>query len=41
MRAVVIPNPVSARQDLSGADARVAHFGEVTLELLARLARAQ
>lgn len=38
MRAVAIPNPVSEHQDLSLADARVAHFGEVTLDLLRELA---
>jgi putative hydrolase of the HAD superfamily len=37
MRAITIPNPVSEHQDLSQADARVAHFGEVTLDLLRRL----
>ena len=37
MRAIAIPNAVSRHQDLSLADARVEHFGDVTLELLARL----
>jgi putative hydrolase of the HAD superfamily len=37
MRVIAIPNPVSVHQDLSEADARVAHFGEVTLELLRAL----
>jgi HAD superfamily hydrolase (TIGR01509 family) len=39
MRAVAIPNPVSALQDLSAADARVSHFGEVSLDLLRELLR--
>jgi putative hydrolase of the HAD superfamily len=39
MRAITIPNSVSEHQDLSAADARVAHFGEVTLELLESLFR--
>jgi putative hydrolase of the HAD superfamily len=38
MRAIAIPNSVSAHQDLTLADARVEHFGEVTPELLQRLA---
>ncbi len=38
MKVIAIPNAVSARQDLSAADARVEHFGEVTLSLLAQLA---
>jgi putative hydrolase of the HAD superfamily len=37
MRAIAIPNSVSMHQDLSQANARVEHFGEVTLELLQRL----
>ena len=37
MRAVAIPNSVSTHQDLSLADARVEHFGNVTLDLLRRL----
>jgi putative hydrolase of the HAD superfamily len=37
MRVVAIPNPVSRHQDLSQADARVEHFGDVTLDLLRRL----
>jgi beta-phosphoglucomutase-like phosphatase (HAD superfamily) len=36
MRVITIPNPVSEHQDLSQATARVAHFGEVTLDLLSR-----
>lgn len=40
MRVITIPNPVSVHQDLSRADARVEHFGDVTLELLSRLAQA-
>jgi putative hydrolase of the HAD superfamily len=39
MRVIAIPNSVSAHQDLSAADARVEHFGDVTLEMLERLAR--
>lgn len=34
LRAIAVPNSVSRHQDLSGADARVAHLGEVSLELL-------
>jgi HAD superfamily hydrolase (TIGR01509 family) len=37
LRVITIPNAVSAHQDLSAADARVQHFGEVTWELLRRL----
>lgn len=37
MRAVAIPNPVSIHQDLALADARVLHFGDITLDLLRRL----
>lgn len=37
MRVITIPNIVSAHQDLSLAHARVPHFGDVTLELLAEL----
>ena len=37
MRAVAIPNSVSIHQDLSMADATVAHFGDVTPELLREL----
>lgn len=37
MRVITIPNVVSAHQDLSGAHARVGHFGEITLDLLRRL----
>jgi HAD superfamily hydrolase (TIGR01509 family) len=37
MRVITIPNSVSQHQDLSGADARVQHFGEVTPELLERV----
>jgi HAD superfamily hydrolase (TIGR01509 family) len=37
LRVIAIPNVVSARQDLSAADARVRHFGEVTLDLLRKL----
>lgn len=37
MRAIAIPNPVSRHQDLSQAHLRVAHFGDVTLDLLRRL----
>jgi len=37
MRAIAIPNSVSRHQDLSAADARVAHFGDVTLDLLREL----
>ena len=37
MRVINIPNVVSAHQDLSQADAQVAHFGDVTLDLLRRL----
>ncbi|MFN3650759.1 MAG: HAD family hydrolase [Armatimonadota bacterium] len=37
MRVIAIPNLVSAHQDLSAADARVEHFGDVTLEMLSRL----
>jgi HAD superfamily hydrolase (TIGR01509 family) len=37
MRVVVIPNPISVHQDLTRADARVQHFGEVTVELLTSL----
>jgi hypothetical protein len=37
MRVITIPNLVSVHQDLSQAHARVAHFGDVTLELLRSL----
>lgn len=37
LRAIAVPNHVSRRQDLSRADARVEHLGEVTLELLRRV----
>jgi HAD superfamily hydrolase (TIGR01509 family) len=37
MRVITIPNLVSVHQDLSKAHARVAHFGDVTLELLRSL----
>jgi putative hydrolase of the HAD superfamily len=37
LKAIAIPNVVSAHQDLSPAHLRVAHFGEVTLDLLRRL----
>jgi len=37
LRVIAIPNSVSEHQDLSPAHARVAHFGEVTLELLRKL----
>jgi HAD superfamily hydrolase (TIGR01509 family) len=39
MRVIAIPNVVSAHQDLSAADARVEHFGDVTLEMLEGLVR--
>ena len=39
MRAVAIPNPVSTHQDLSRADARVAHFGDITPDFLRDLLR--
>jgi HAD superfamily hydrolase (TIGR01509 family) len=37
LRVIAIPNAVSAYQNLSAADARVEHFGEVTWELLRKL----
>lgn len=37
MRVIAIPNSVSTHQDLSQADARVRHFGDVTPDLLRRL----
>jgi len=37
LRVVAIPNSISRHQDLSAADARVEHFGEVTLDLLGAL----
>ncbi len=37
MRVVTIPNSVSEHQDLSGAHARVQHFGDVDLDLLRRV----
>jgi hypothetical protein len=37
LKAIAIPNVVSTHQDLSHAHLKVAHFGEVTLDLLRRL----
>jgi HAD superfamily hydrolase (TIGR01509 family) len=40
MKTVVIPHPLTARHDLSGADLRVAHAGELTLARLEAMFRA-
>ena len=37
MGVITIPNSVSEHQDLSAAHARVAHFGDVTLDLLRKV----
>ena len=39
MKAIAIPHRLTARHDLSGADLRVAHAGEVTLAALETLLR--